>query len=152
LLEESHHWVCWPLLSPSLLPAALAIDVLTIETIATIEEHARSWSSKKHSKDVVVVELILPKLLTVSLIEILLCSMFIIDLSLFWITKASICSTYLLEGVRGIRSSVLVWVKLDGKLFISLLNLIFARALLQAQNLIIILFSDNSLAFLNLYR
>lgn len=89
-----------------------------------VEKHTCSTPSKKHLENVVRVELILSELLLVSLSEVVFCAMLIIYLPLLRVTQAGKRCRNLLKSIFGIRSSILVGVKLECQLPISLLNFI----------------------------
>jgi len=85
---------------------------------ATSVEHIRT-TPKEHSENVIRVKLVFAELLAISLSEILISAMLIIDLSLLWVVQAGKSRTDLLESISSIWGSVLVRVKFESKFLVS---------------------------------
>lgn len=102
------------------------MPINTLESARPIE-HSRS-SSKEHSENIICIELVFSELLAVSLLKTLLSSMFIIDLSLFRVAKASEGSAYLLESISCIRGSIFVWMKLECKFLVCFLHIFISSS------------------------
>ena len=87
------------------------------------EKHVRA-TSEKHAEYVIRVKLVFTELIRISLLEILFCTMLIIDPSLIWVTQTGEGCTDLLEGFTGVWCPVFVRMELECKLFVSFLDLI----------------------------
>ena len=129
----------------------IASPILVVSVLAsTSEEHLSSAPAKEHSEYVVRVELILPEVLLVPLVETLLRAMLIVDSPLFFVVETGESLAYLFEGVCRIRSAVLIRMEFQGKLFVSFLNLILVSRFLQSEYFIVVLLSNDGLAPLDL--
>ncbi len=150
-MKKLHSWVLRLLPFLASIVSGSTIDILPVmKTSGTLEKHV--WcSAEEHSENVIWVELVFTELICIPLLEILFCTMFIIDLSFLRITKANECSTYLLKGITSIWGSIFVWVEFQSKFLISLLYFFFTSRFCQSQNLIIVFFSDYGLATINLF-
>jgi hypothetical protein len=73
-------------------------------------------------KEIVRIKLLLVEV--IPLLEVFLCAMLIIDALLFRVVETRKCCAYLLEGIGGIRSSILIRVELKCKLLVGSLDLI----------------------------
>jgi len=69
--------------------ASSSVDVSA--TTASVELGFKQPSSEKHAKDVIRVEFFFLVLLSVPLLEILLCAMLVVDLALIRVAKTSKC-------------------------------------------------------------
>jgi hypothetical protein len=95
---------------------------VVVETAWTTEKHLCSSTPKEHAEN--VIRVVLVELLGIALLEVLFRSMLIIDLSLFCVAQTSKCRTDLLEGITCVGGPVLIWMKLEGEFFISLLDFV----------------------------
>ena len=121
LLKQMQSWV-------GLLRAALLL-LLVEASVAEVISPCVAWSAEEDVapaeeglEDIVRVELLLVEV--IPLLEVLLCAMLIIDALFLRIVQASERCAYLLEGIRGVWSSVLVRVKLKRKLLVGTLDLV----------------------------
>jgi len=166
-LSEHHCKRVCLLLLMVLLPLPVAVDVgvvaalgLSLPTLPLLPllRMGEEATAEEHFKYLLGVNLLLelalpepPRLVLLTGLAVAgLLARQIVDLPLLGVYEAGVGGTHLLEGLGRLGRVVLVGVELDGQLLIGLLDLLLRGALLQAQDIVVVLLLHHFFAELDL--
>ena len=95
---------------------------------SVLEKHSTS-SSEESPENIIGIKLVLSELVVIPSPEVILCTMLIINPSLVGIAQAGESCAYLLEGVSGVGSTILVRVKFQSELLVCFLDFLIGCSL-----------------------
>jgi hypothetical protein len=142
-----------PVVSPTLLIVpSISVHIPTVAHSWTPEEHLSSSPAKEHVENVIWIEFLLVEaiLLLIPLLEALLTSMLIIKSTFVLVIQTRERGINLLECLVSLRRFVLIRVKLQCQLLVSLLKLFLCGFFSEPENLIVVLLGNDILAFFDL--